>query len=177
MDKAKLNEMKEFLRPSFRGILGACVLVVLIFFCASEFANPAGAVLMFGAIAVGIMIPDIMKFSRWRSFFSNKALVEEALQDFSNGVFLGDNSICMGKKYMIGRRACAAYAYKDAVHVYEYVHKTNMSVDNRELKIRTRDDDLYTLCVLPKQGLSQDSTMKIFLIIKTQNPSVRLGYK
>ena len=178
MNEKRKTELKKYLLPKIGGlILGAAILLLSII--AMTVAASAAGILLIGIVLAALCSwKSIANLIRWNAFLNtleSDADSEVLLNDFENGVRMMEDSLRLGEKYIAGKHGVVMFRYEEITRVYEYIHRTNLAIDNHELRIVDNSGETCSLCQLPPKVEQQD-VLNVFLLMKARNNGIQLGY-
>lgn len=108
--------------------------------------------------------------------FEEKGELGKVLIDFNKGEKLFGDTVSIGNEYIIGKGTNCIVAYDDIEQIYQYIHKTNNYEDFRTLRVCT-SSGTEDVCQLPKNGVEEQTVLKLIAYICYKNPDIKVGYK
>ena len=77
---------------------------------------------------------------------------------------------------MFGKGMGTIIKYKDISNIYQYVHKTNLVEDKREIRVEKVSGEEIKLCKIYLNGKSDDELIILMNYILEKNPNVQIVY-
>lgn len=144
------------------------------------------AMMLIGGLSVGIILFIILFIYIQYKASTLKKLIDDIeargellilLNDFETSGRAFNDSLRVGRSYLIGKGKGTIICYHDIVRIYQYIHKTNSVEDSRALRVQTVENKTIDLCKLPLRGAADDEVMHFFSYIKNMNNNIKLGYR
>lgn len=175
----KKEELKEYLYPSKLPLIGGGAFVIIGFVGMGLAASPVGVFILCCIFAVIISVPTLITIhnlsSTIETFVTDEKL-PEVLEEFENSQSVLNNALSVGTEYMFGKGMGTIIKYKDISNIYQYVHKTNLVEDKREIRVVKVNGEEIKLCKLSLKGKSDNELKALMIFILEKNPKIKIGY-
>lgn len=81
----------------------------------------------------------------------------------------------LGQRYIVSFNTGVVVRYDEIRNVHQYVHKTNLIEDGRELRAIKTDGETVTLTGLELRGKADEHVQKVIAFLMMKNPSITVG--
>lgn len=185
MNEKTLKKLKKFIRPPHKEYVLAALMTLIGAFCilgATEVGDSNKETIAY-LIGIGIIVllgggsilEGVLKARRWKKRLKQiekNGAIHELLSDFENGGKAFNNSLILGRSFLIGKKTGAVFTYSEIVKIYQLIHFTNGIEDKRMLKIDTAEKKGIDLCRVPLGDKADEEIQRIIGYITSVNNGV-----
>lgn len=163
----------NYLRPSYWWV----TLFLLLFLVGiSSIANVGLAyslILFFlPAFLTGLSFcADICRTIKLIISFKRKGLLAQLLQDFHEGIIIGNDQARMGNHYIIGRKTTTPVAYNEIQSIYSFTSRFKFRLTSRELRATTASGT-RTICYHTVRELAREEIHYVMSLAHKHNPRI-----
>lgn len=175
----KKEELKKYLYPSKLPLVGGGAFVIIGLVGMGVAASPVGVFILCCIVAFIISAPTLITIHNLSSAietFETDEKLSDVLEEFENSQDVFHNALRVGAEYMFGKEMGTIIKYKDISNIYQYVHKTNLVEDKREIRVVKVNGEEIKLCKLSLKGKSDNELKALMIYILEKNPKIQIGY-
>ena len=179
MENNKKEELKKYLCPSKLPRVGGGAFVIIGLIGMGIVEKPIGTFIICCIFAIIVSAPTLITIYNLSSaieILEKNETLSEVFGEFKNSQSILNDALRLGPEYMFGKGMGTIIKYKDISNIYQYVHKTNLVEDKREIRVEKVSGEEIKLCKIYLNGKSDDELIILMNYILEKNPNVQIGY-